>query len=661
MKRMIRVGLLAVCLMAWHTIDEQHEAQRQGIENALATKIDGDAHAVNMQIAQQLGARQLIIIFDPNTKYKEACQEAPAVYALKRALITAKSPIMTNRSAWENMRGCEGMDVVIAERWHVYASQDQSMVLCIPNDGEYQRHLEKCNDFSAGGTIKNISDGQLLLGIKLDLKSDKEITQSSSLSIKNTLNDLAVYLREMLITHDDLKGWGDTYCNHWDIYLVGHGGKNQIAGMKKEYFPRLLDFLNQQINTRTLFYVSCQAGAHLNAPYEYRVMDEQRAKDLNFTLISGTTLSLRVGTGFLIKKASYKSKSGSEIDIGSTGSEKFNDYFSGLNNYFENRDKETIKNKKITLAEIVQNITPWDVSFDTKERSIFLPTVRFPHTGWFKVTEIENKLFYLSDGIIMRAINQGKNEIRIPKETEIILIDAHYVPIPVILEGNKMPLFMPREISFKHYFFTKIEAKEITIDQFKEMLLNVRYKLSKKQKAEETDHKYHFFKEEPIYEYDFEIDIAIESLIIQNIREKFATGMADMQEWPRGTLEFRTVLVNLKSDLKLVYGNKVGTWQMGNDRTWSISPMNLYASRFKDIKYYANYESTLPKSVTRAVPEPVLKRWTLKDALIRKYIEYKDSPKKLEALKESLPEKLRDEVEKELEKLIIINPSLAQQ
>ena len=72
--------------------------------------------------------------------------------------------------------------------------------------------------FTVDNNNKKISDGQFLLGIKLNLHSDQEITLATPLEKNNTSEDLAAYLKEILITYEDIKGWDDNYLNRW-VYV----------------------------------------------------------------------------------------------------------------------------------------------------------------------------------------------------------------------------------------------------------------------------------------------------------------------------------------------------------------------------------------------------------------------------------------------------------
>ena len=102
------------------------------------------------------------------------------------------------------------------------------------------------------------------------------------------------------------------------------------------------------------------------------------------------------------------------------------------------------------MANVIKNASDWSESFSGVVANILVPTIRFPNTEWFRVADIE-KVFRLDDSAIMRAINQGKDTIVIPENTEIIILLSPYIPIPIKIEGDRMPLLVPQEHETNYY------------------------------------------------------------------------------------------------------------------------------------------------------------------------------------------------------------------
>ena len=157
-------------------------------------------------IEKDLGIRPLIIFFDPhnNEEYKEdygTCEELRTLWSeFKQALLDASVPIIASCNMWDNIAKCDYMKQLISDRWHIYAFRG-SLIICIPREGIYEEYLGKLNDFTVDHKNKDISDGQLLLGIQLNLNSDQEITPSTSLPEKNNTSEIWLSdLKEILIT-----------------------------------------------------------------------------------------------------------------------------------------------------------------------------------------------------------------------------------------------------------------------------------------------------------------------------------------------------------------------------------------------------------------------------------------------------------------------------
>jgi hypothetical protein len=485
---------------------------------------------VSMDIINQLGIRSLIIISDPlnfddylKPKNVSDCTLYSGTMWLNFKTVIAhdiESPMIASRSLYDYLLSCNQLHRLLAN-WRIYTfPKDDALIVCIPKGEKFDGYLAKTKDFSAGGEGKNISDGELLLGIKVNRL--KEIEPPSPLPTETkkptSPDNLKQYLSDILVTHADLKGWGESYSNIWDIYLTGHGGelKGQmyLAGISTSSFNAVLDFFNLGINTRTLFYETCFAGGtNLKTPYQYTNKEVQE-RNFKFTIIAGTTFfsetishtsnfplidkreTKKLGEPFYIKRC------GLFVDDFDT-----DEYFKQLNEYFTNfgqanianlkkdqtskRAKKAVKDaleERITLADVIKNISDWSTSLDPEHRYLKIPSIRFPNTGWFKVAQIKQDLFTIDNSKIMRAVNQGNNKITVPADTKMILLEEQYIPVEIWIQGDKMPLLVPKKIDRDEgdldYFLAKIVAPDITLidddasaqDDFKTMILSLKNK-----------------------------------------------------------------------------------------------------------------------------------------------------------------------------------------
>lgn len=420
------------------------------------------AEASSKEMAKGLRTRSLIILFDPNNDEQinisnKDCQPGSLSNKLKQAILLGGSynentPIIASYRFYDNLIICSDAtdDLKKAlDHWKVYTTKDMSLIVLVPSTPDYN------DDLISGIKINN------LVSIEKRTKNPPPVN-----------DNLAAYLKEILVTRDDLlESETDKYLNRWDIYLNGHGspksshGNNSVAGMLIDKFDTLLDFLNAKINTRSFLYDTCYAGGNLIEPYQYtqeghkvlenvtEVKSEFRAKDLNYMVISTTTLEAVTFTNQETKFASY---------------------FNKLDKFFEKIPKEKTKEDAKTmlketpfLADAILEVSDWtgslrDDAINAQSYWLQIPIVRFPHTDKF-ILAPSKELFWLNDSAIKYAINKGKGSLVIPKEVKIVLLESRYVPIPVEIQGNTMPLFIPKELKSTDYFFKKMSAPKLNI------------------------------------------------------------------------------------------------------------------------------------------------------------------------------------------------------
>ena len=82
------------------------------------------------------------------------------------------------------------------------------------------------------------------------------------------------------------------------------------------------------------------------------------------------------------------------------------------------------------------------------------------------------KMIRITNSSIQRIINGGKDKINIPADVKLIVVEARYVPIPVVISGNEMPLIVPLE-SNKNYFFAEIDASQCVFSEKGKGLLDM--------------------------------------------------------------------------------------------------------------------------------------------------------------------------------------------
>ncbi len=424
------------------------------------------------KLIKQLGMRRLVIIFEPGFILGDKVDALWSDLAAALNEPGASAPIITSFGLAQQYASNGNQELLHA--WDIYILRNH------PNCGEYVIFIPKddvqnkfgINNFTdeeiGNFRINSLSIKELILGIKLNKLTKVnalQLSRSSGESFDNqgVRNNLPKGLEQILISRVDFgkDREKEVYLNRWDIYLTGHGGSGIIANMPLNIFSRLLDWFNEKINTRSLFYDTCFAGGtHLTEPYQdpkdANGKGQVLAKDLNYLVISATTFEARTSVpGNLGGMSSF----GAEKPFFKLiGKKKFAQYFDRLDHFLATKQKE--RTQVMALSDIVGNLTDWKNTFNPASLEwINLPAVRFPHTDRF-ITLEDKAIFSINDNAIMRAVNASKREIIVPEAAEVIVLESTYVPIPIVIKGNKLPLIIPKSLNIS-YFLSELRAPEI--------------------------------------------------------------------------------------------------------------------------------------------------------------------------------------------------------
>ncbi len=444
-------------------------------------------------LINQLGMRRLVIIFDPEFILRDT---ADAVWLSLAAALNepdASAPIITSFGLAQQYASNGNQELL--HEWDIYILRNH------PNCGEYVIFIPKdvvkkfgINNFTDeeidNFRINSLSIKELILGIKLNnltKVSALELSGSGGASSNNqgVRNNLPKDLEQILISRVDFGNdrQKEVYLNRWDIFLTGHGGLKTIAKMPVDIFSRLLDWLNEKINTRSLFYDTCfGGGTHLTEPYQdlKAASGEQQvlAKDLNYLVISATTFEAPTSISIDLRRTIDFRENKPQFKM--IGDVQFAQYFDRLNHFLATLPGKQKKRTQVeALSDIVRNLIAWQNTFNPASLEwINLPAVRFPHTDRF-ITLEDKAIFSINDNAIMRAVNASKREIIVPEAAKIIVLESTYVPIPIVIKGNKLPLIIPKSLNTS-YFLSELRAPEINfvsaVGSLGEMVQRVRRK-----------------------------------------------------------------------------------------------------------------------------------------------------------------------------------------
>lgn len=149
-----------------------------------------------------------------------------------------------------------------------------------------------------------ITQTELMLGIKVNHM--KTVTFDNLTKDKPEIQDLTYDFISFFTGRNTIFCLRSDYENHkkkwssylpmWSLFMQGHGGSDQIVGIKLDSFALVLDFLDTRINTRLLVYSSCYA-AGINAKRIYYYSESAIQKTYSFPIITGaltdaTTISV---------------------------------------------------------------------------------------------------------------------------------------------------------------------------------------------------------------------------------------------------------------------------------------------------------------------------------------------------------------------------------
>ena len=669
---LIAVAIYSQPIIAMNALQEKQESiapEQQSIVPALP------------QAPKELTSRSLVICFDPSHVEGDPAFSAlsfgpitPVATALIQALFSKSAIIIASSGLWDfvldvtKRTGDLSKDEQIIQilwgkcgfnpsEWLIYQTRSQQNIdslkkmnmisdpigsiapdkytmIFIPTSGLFKPYTDRLGTPVQG----SLSDGELSLGIKInnlqkinvDRQRPKEGITTDFKRMFSSIpqsNDLALYLKNILFTRHDFKETLKTISPKkieisWDIYLIGHGvsaksDTPKIAGMPPEKFAELLTFLNDQITTRTFFYDSCYAGSN-KSPYQEMSPQEiePQNKNLNFIIIASTLFDLP-----------------STVILGTFN---FSQYFKLLNDYFAPK-----RDKPLTLGDAISTLTPGKFlshrKFDPSgnlERAMQVPMIRYPHVGWFTISDFDKRLFRLNNMAILRALHDNSKAMQISKDVSVMLLDTCYIPTPIIITGDKMPLLMPVEFRDAAYFFNEINAPDISIDSTSS------------------------FSEDFLVEMLKRLNVKTNNALNRNIFfiEKLSMKLApgNALGWGDNASEastFKDVIINPMQSITLTYAPAGKPAERGSyniqTQSWSLSSSSI---NFPQEKEAIRNASTLPEAIKNQEPITTITNAVLsQQELFKTYEHSKDDVYELNEWMKTLSDKDRKKLESYIE------------
>ncbi|MDZ4123821.1 MAG: hypothetical protein U1E02_06540, partial [Hydrogenophaga sp.] len=290
--------------------------------------------------------------------------------------------------------------------WSMYKHTQADLYLLIPKTYE-ERALKNFSLKNDPKTPTTVTSRELTLGLAVDhadmlapLQSEKDLFselkktwETITMKILGKVDTLAyLYFKNRPVAVDALKnffivGKGNEY-GYWNIYLIGHGwysrtqymqkaqenGNNQdpratIAGLPSRDFFKVLSFCAHDIQTASLYYVTCFGGGYhqdLVARSLHQINEEKQLKNIEKNFLAATPVDFMVISGALTDAVTWNTLIMPAM-LADFSVKKplfdFTNYFAGMRTFFE----KTVA--LATLTKVTQELLEKQTKPDHKIQS----------------------------------------------------------------------------------------------------------------------------------------------------------------------------------------------------------------------------------------------------------------------------------------------------
>ena len=221
-----------------------------------------------------------------------------------------------------------------------------------------------------------------------------------------------------------------------------------VCGLPISEFKKVLQFFNNQVLTRFLLYNTCFGGG-INtqelfqfAQHKGRVLTAATTQiipeEFNYTIAAGTTLDASTFT-YAVFGISQLISDRFNIDL------KFFDiiYICNFFDYISAYFGDSVKKTTNTISDIINEIYPFKPSSfsmkDPIQQYYNIPMIRFAHTPWFFIEDIDKEVMRITDMTVKIALTNNK-PININNK-KIVFLATPNIPVTVIIEGT-LPTFL---------------------------------------------------------------------------------------------------------------------------------------------------------------------------------------------------------------------------
>ncbi len=329
-----------------------------------------EAKLLSVALLQEAGPIVASMVLLVNVYQKEVCGSRLS----EKWKATSADPVKFASERLDILRCAVGFDEAKAQKW-VIKKINSSLCVLLP-----EKYLQDRN--IARRSVEETVSSPMLTPVeqKLGLKvNHMETITAKDFSSTGASFEFADYFIENLgtifVTHNDYHESGyQGVVPVWTLFITGHGlTAYAIAHLSIEQFKKFLLFLETNISTKLLYYMSCLAGG-INNELIYKDREKNEAQTYSFVIITQALTDASI----IVKSAIYHLDGALTLDI-------FVDFF----HFFEN----AVTTGSLNYSLIASFLTP-----PLKDEALgSLPQIRLPGSTYFSVLDQDKVLSFESE------------------------------------------------------------------------------------------------------------------------------------------------------------------------------------------------------------------------------------------------------------------------
>ena len=384
-----------------------------------------------------------MIILDRTKQELRSISEAMKIF-LSYAIKDSSYFIICSLSVFFNyLQNSDCIELVNEFEIYKHKKEDSGLILLIPN--EYKTQVLDKYQACFGETI----DEKIELGFDLENKfktiDNEKLQEIKNMDKGNILRFSSAKTLESLKDIFELNK--DVECGgKWNIIITGHGSpklgeyKGTIADLVIKDYKGFVRFLNDELETNTLAYNTCNGGGANS-------LQLAGIKTTFPIIVFGTTDYYTYSISSPYKKYFEKLV---EFDTSEKGIKKaLMSVFKGLR----------LKRRNTFLTNILEKIRLTSRQRQLKNKYYNFPFVLFPKTDYFlPINTFPKEVIYLT-ATRLKALKIDKKDIEIKDNKKVIMVSPSIIPVSINIKQNELPFFISTFPGSSIHFFNEINFK----------------------------------------------------------------------------------------------------------------------------------------------------------------------------------------------------------